>query len=560
MKNDCTDGKFQLKSKIRDLELQNKKLQSAVIQLQKKLSENPISKDEFIISNTVDKSVLKQTEIEKNLILDSTSELFLFYNKNLKIKWANNAVLNYLDIKLKNIEGKHCYEAFFQKDSPCKDCPVLKTMNDKNVHNKIITTPDKKTWEVRGFPVLDNKKNILGLGEVFHDITVQKTTEAELIKAKEKAEESDRLKSVFLANMSHEIRTPMNGIIGFTDMLNNDDLGPEEKKMYAEIIKDSTNQLLHIINDILDLSRIEAKQLKIERNYFDINKFLKELDYEFELIKTKLKKQNIQIHFQNKNTELQIYTDETRLRQIISNLLNNALKFTDEGTIEYGYYIENNKDIVFYVKDTGIGISKSHQKMIFERFRQVDESDARVYSGTGLGLSIVKGLIKILNGKIWLESTPGEGSIFFVSIPYEPLEKTLTKHEKIIKHYKFKNKTVLIVEDEELNIIFFKELLKETGLKCIYADTGNKAIEIVKNNPLIDIILMDIKLPDIDGYSVTKTVKRIRKNVPVIAQTAFAYAEDRTECLIAGCDEYIAKPIRQPDLFNILNKYLNNLE
>jgi signal transduction histidine kinase/DNA-binding response OmpR family regulator len=321
------------------------------------------------------KKALQKVEKEKSMILDSTSELFLFYNENLKIKWANNAVSQYLNVEPYEFENKYCYEVLFNHTEPCKKCPVLKALSTKQVQYNILTTPDNKIWEVKGFPVLNNSGNIIGLGEVARDITKQKEAENELIKAKENAEESDRLKTAFLANMSHEIRTPMNSIIGFTEMMNKEDLSKEEKNYYSEIIKDSTNRLLYIINDILDLSRIEAQQLKIEKYTFNINELMKELYYEFELYKNRNNKSDIELRLQNKHTEdCYIYSDEHRLRQILTNLLNNAFKFTDRGIIEFGYKVKDNQTIQFRVKDTGIGISREFQGIIFQRFRQVNES------------------------------------------------------------------------------------------------------------------------------------------------------------------------------------------
>ncbi len=504
------------------------------------------------------KKALEKLEKEKSMILDSTSELFLFYNENLKIKWANNAVSKYLNLKPYEYENKYCYEVLFGHKEPCEECPVLKALSTRQVHYHILSTPDNKFWEVKGFPVLNEGNDIIGLGEVARDITEQKKAEDELIKAKEKAEESDRLKSTFLANMSHEIRTPMNGILGFTEMISKENLSKEEKEYYSIIVKDSTDRLLHIINDILDLSRIEEQQLKIEKYTFDINKLMKELYYEFELYRSKNNKTDIELRLQNKYTEgCHIYSDNHRLRQVLTNLLNNAFKFTDHGFIEFGYKVKDNQTIQFRVKDTGIGISRESQGVIFERFRQVDDSMSRSYGGAGLGLCIAKGLVELLGGKIWVNSTPGIGSTFFFTISHDIqeetklIEKTFDETENM-----FKNINILVVEDEELNILYFKELFKNIGLNCLFAKNANEAIQLVSSNFKIDIVLMDIKLPGMDGYKATRKIKKIRKDLPVIAQTAHAYNEDRLKCFEAGCDDYLAKPIKTDDLFKLIKKHL----
>ena len=503
------------------------------------------------------KKALEKVEKEKSLILDSTSELFLFYDKNLKIRWVNNAVSQYLNIELFEFENKYCYEVLFKHTEPCEKCPVLKALSTKQVHHNIISTPDGKIWELKGFPVLDNDNEIFGLGEVARDITKQKEAENELIKAKDKAEESDRLKSAFLANMSHEIRTPLNGIIGFTEMLNKEEISKEEKKYYSEIINDSTNRLLHIINDILDLSRVEAQQLRIEKYTFNINKLMRELYYEFELYKSKNNKSNIELRLQHTYTDdCYIYSDKHRLRQILTNLLNNAFKFTDHGVIEFGYKVKNNQTVQFKVKDTGIGISREFQKIIFQRFRQVDESLSKSYRGAGLGLCIVKGLVELLGGDVWVVSTTGIGSTFYFTISHDEtalIEKTYNEETN-----RLKNKTILVVEDEELNILFFKEIFKNAEFKCLFAKDAKRAIQLVRNNSSINMVLMDVKLPGTDGYKATRKVKKIRKDLPVIAQTAYAYNEDRLKCIEAGCDDYISKPIKKDDLFDIIKKHLHN--
>jgi len=504
------------------------------------------------------KKALEKVEKEKSMILDSTSELFLFYNENLKIKWANNAVSKYLNIDPIEFENKYCYEVLLNNKEPCEECPVLKALESKKVHFNIITTPDNKIWEVKGFPVLNNVGDIIGLGEVARDITKQKKAENELINSKEKAEESDRLKSAFLANMSHEIRTPMNGIIGFTEMLNSEELSKEEKRYYSEIIKDSTSQLLRIINDILDLSRIEAQQLKIDKYTFNISKLMNEVYHEFELYKNKNNKPGIDFRLKHKYTDqCYIYSDKHRLRQILTNLLNNAFKFTDTGYIEFGYTVKDNHTIQFKVKDTGIGISREFQKIIFQRFRQVDESMSKTYGGSGLGLCIVKGLVELLGGKVWINSTPGIGSSFYFTISHAVNEETLLiddTYKETTK--KFNNKTILVVEDEDLNVLYFKELFKDAKLNCLFAKDAKEAIQFVRDNSKIDLVLMDIKLPGMDGYKATRKVKEFRKDLPVIAQTACAYNEDKIKCFEAGCDDYISKPINKDVLYDIMKKQL----
>ena len=272
-------------------------------------------------------------------------------------------------------------------------------------------------------PILSSTGEFEGLVTIINDISANINAQNELVKAKELAEESDRLKSAFLANMSHEIRTPMNGIIGFSGLLSKDNLSEEKRSNYVRIIQNSTTQLLTIITDILDVSKIEAGLLSIYEQKFNLNDMFDELHAQFEIEKKQKFKEEIElkIHKGLENIEAEIFSDRARIYQVISNLIGNAIKFTEKGTIEFGYKVINKEKIIFFVKDTGIGIDREKQSIIFERFRQVDDSTNRKYGGTGLGLAICKGLVSLLGGKIWVESNPGSGSVFYFSLNYKPI-------------------------------------------------------------------------------------------------------------------------------------------
>jgi len=434
--------------------------------------------------------------------------------------------------------------------------------------------------------ITERKKNELKLKEQNEEIAILNekyaaTNQAlkenynELEKAKEKAEESDRLKSAFLANMSHEIRTPMNGILGFAELLKDRDLSVEDKEEYTKIINELGNDLLQIINDILDISNIEANQVKIEIEECSVNTLLSELYMIFDSEKSKKNKTNIKIRinkaFEDKNSY--IYADETRLRQVLSNLISNALKYTNEGQIEIGYQLINN-NLRFYIKDTGIGIPKDKQKIIFERFRQADESRTRKHKGTGLGLAISKRLVELMGGEIWVESegienlnifsadkqeTSRKGSVFYFTFPYQPVYQIAEiddnkNNENTI--FNWKNKKILIVEDDSASFQYLEAVMEETQVHIIHTTDGEKAVEICKVNQDIDLVLMDIQLPKMDGYEATRQIKKVRKNLPVITQTAYAMKEDRKMSIEAGCNDYISKPINLKTLMTTLDKYL----
>lgn len=379
----------------------------------------------------------------------------------------------------------------------------------------------------------------------------------ELKKAKEKAEESDKLKNVFLANLSHEIRTPMNAIMGFSDLLKEPAESEEEKSNYINTIISCSKQLLHIIDDILDISKIEANQLNIIHKECNIKKLLNELYEIFENEKAKKFKNKIEIiiEFNIEDHESIVITDENRLRQVLFNLISNALKFTNEGLIKVMCFINDQSYIEFIIEDSGIGINNDQLGLIFQPFKQAKQVLGNSYSGTGLGLAISKGIVKLLGGKIWVFSTEGKGSSFHFTIPYKPATK-VSVDKKLTMNPIWKNKAILLVEDIDYNLDYIEKVLNKTKAKIIKASTGEDAIEIVKKNNQIDIILMDIKLPGIDGYKTTKIIKTFNSGICIIAQTAYADSETRKQCFEAGCNDFISKPVYKDELLKTINKYL----
>ncbi len=374
--------------------------------------------------------------------------------------------------------------------------------------------------------------------------------------AKEKAEESDRLKSVFLANMSHEIRTPMNGILGFVDLLKEDNLTKEQNISYLNIIEKSGNHLLQLINNIIDISKIESGMLVVKNSECDINALLFEI-YSFFQSGNGKKGVTIELNIPNINKSNYILTDETFLRQILTNLVGNGVKFTHKGSIKISYTISESKEkIVFSIKDTGVGISKEKQQMIFERFRQADDSVTRKYGGSGLGLAITKALVELLDGEISLISEKGIGSEFIISIPYTKIEKNSVKTNE--KRFEFdfkKDRKILVVEDDDVSFFYLETLLKKSEIQITRAKDGAEAVE-KSNSEKFDLILMDIQLPIMSGYEATSKIREFDKNIPIIAQTANALAGDQEKALKYGCTDYISKPIQRKKLIETLNKYL----
>ncbi len=398
------------------------------------------------------------------------------------------------------------------------------------------------------------------------DISKRKLLENDLIKAKNKAEESDRLKSAFLANMSHEIRTPMNGILGFTELLRTADLTGSEQENFINIIEKSGARLLNLINDIISISKIEANETEINLSEIDIKVQLKDICNFFSL---EAEKKNLTISFKSDlpANESIIKTDSIKLYAVLSNLVKNAIKFTSKGFIEIGY-TKNDNFFEFYVKDSGIGIPDEIKKMIFERFRQGSESLTRNYEGAGLGLSISKAYVEILGGKIWVENNSHQngytsGATFYFTIPNLPLSKTinLSKLTALVKTTKTETRqlNILLVEDDNTSALLITKMLEKFSGKITLASTGFEAIEFCHRDPDIDLVLMDIKMPGMNGYETTRKIREFNTRLIIIAQTAFALAGDREKSLAAGCNDYISKPIRRVNLEKLINKYFSVL-
>jgi PAS domain S-box-containing protein len=405
----------------------------------------------------------------------------------------------------------------------------------------------------------------LGYRGIIVDISDKVKSIEELNNARVKAEESDRLKTAFLANMSHEIRTPMNAVIGFSELLNSDFSAEDEKKEFILQIQNSGKRLIKIIDDIIDIAKIEAGEIRVAIEEFDVNKMMDEI-YQHYLNMFKINGQKTTLKL-NKGTEgqLLITSDPDRIRQIFMNLLNNAMKFTHQGTVETGYTTDQ-EFIKFYVKDTGIGIPADKIKIVFERFRQADESMSRKYGGTGLGLSIAQSLSELLGGKITAESVEGKGSVFYFSIPFnyfnprplQPLKRIVYK--AMPEKYDWTSKTVLIAEDDTASMQLLYQILKPTGIRIITVTNGNEAVEKMKKYNDIDIILMDIQMPEFNGFQATTKIRSFNPDIPIIAQTAYAMADEKLLCLEAGCTDYISKPIKKSELLLTISKHLGVME
>lgn len=429
----------------------------------------------------------------------------------------------------------------------------------KPIIDGIFETKQPRSWETYFAPTNQYlAMDSIPVGELFistgRDITDKvkinqdlRKAKEEAERAKEKAEESDRLTTSFLQNLSHEIRTPLNAICGFSQILENAALSDESRKKYISLIQSSSSQLLSIVSDILLASALEKGQEKVIIKECNLNSVLQDLYFVF---KQKAEAKNLMLHLKTGLTDASsiIETDETKLIQIVTNLLTNALKFTPEGQIEFGYTVEGN-DLQFYIRDTGIGIKPELHELIFERFRQADSSIAVQYGGNGLGLSISKDYVQLLAGRMWLQSEPGKGSVFYFTIPHRPVNKTEDGNQT-------NNYTILVADDEILNFMVIQGMLMNLQVTLIHAKDGQEAIDLFNENPNINLILMDIRMPRLTGDVAASVIKSLNPKTRIIAQSGYAFENERVRYANVF-DDYLTKPIAEGVLISKISRYMN---
>ena len=416
-------------------------------------------------------------------------------------------------------------------------------------------------WELASIsPIRNNFGTITHYVKIAENITYLKKIERDLKKAKQDAEIANNYKNHFLANMSHEIRTPINTIIGFSELMKNENLQVQKRNKYSEIIEENSQALLRLIDDIIDVAKIEANELKIRKEACSLGELFSELEMTYKNYLRRKQKPNLELIFQlpEESHHDVIFTDPYRLKQILNNLYLNALKYTETGHIEIGYNIINDNKLRFFVSDTGGGIPLERIKNIFKRFNYTEETSTTTV-GSGLGLSICKDLALLLGGDINVKSIPDEGSIFYLTLPYDKIKITMVR--STVKSpsqgkYNFSDYTIMIAEDTPYNYEYLSSILEKTGAHIVWAKDGIDVLNIY-NSTKIDLILMDIQLPEISGYEASTQIRLKDLNIPIIAQTAFAMAEDKQKCFDSGCNEVLVKPIRMDDVLTTVAKYLN---
>ena len=531
----------------------------------KKASEKIIASNQQLAASELELKAaihqLRESELKLKNIIDNSTNLFYSHSPDHKLSFVSPQVRHYLGCEPE--EAMREWTNFIT-DNPINRIGVertqkaIETGERQPTYELELRRKDGSTLfvEVREAPVVENGKVVSVVGSLA-DISDRKIAERNLLEAKEKAEESDRLKSAFLANMSHEIRTPMNGILGFANLLNDTTLSSDDQQRYISIIEHSGERMLNIINDIIDISKIESGLMEVNISQVNINEQLNNLLSFFE---PEAERKNLDLVLKGKVPEDNaiVKTDGEKVMATLTNLIKNAIKYTDHGVIVFGCNLKEYDDSLFleyYVKDTGIGISEKKRKAIFERFIQEDIEDIHARQGAGLGLSISQAYVKMLGGEIWLESEKGVGSVFYFTIPCgdvkdneKPVDSELTPPNDS----KIRKLKIIVAEDDQTSKDFISIIIGDLAREIIFTGTGADTVEECRKNPDTELILMDIQMPDMNGYSATEEIRRFNTDVKIIAQTAYGLSGDKEKSIKAGCNAYIPKPVKKDELIAMI--------
>jgi len=500
---------------------------------------------------------LKQSEEKFRALVNSTEDIIFLVDRNYVYQEIFGKGITKLGFDPSKYKGNNISEVFDEDTARIHKLAIDRALEGEfEVYNWIFENQGNYIYfQTSLSPIYDENNEIKQLVGIGRDITQMQEMLKEVEEAKEKAEENDRLKSAFLANISHEIRTPMNAIMGFTQLLRTSELSQEKQNEFLDIINGRADNLLQIIDDLIDISKIESNQLTLDKENLQLNEVVKEMEIFYAQVIKNKEKENLSIIAETPSNDITIHSDKGRLEQIISNLLDNAIKFTEKGKVKFGYTPYKSDKLLFYVIDKGIGIPAEQQETIFDSFRQVDNSITREFEGTGLGLAITKQLVNRLGGELWLESEEGKGSTFYFTLPSDSIkDKTAPDNRKKGGELDLNGRSIMVVEDDLASRRYVEELIKPTNARIILAPNGNIAWDKLMHNGEIDLVLMDIRLPDTNGLELTEKIKHQKPELPVIAQTAYAMKKDREEAFQKGCDDYISKPIKQSELFDIIKK------
>jgi PAS domain S-box-containing protein len=497
------------------------------------------------------------------MLFKSADDGISFYDRSWNLKYANSAFYSMVGLDAAKYNSIDSTELIHPDDS---DYPVRKvqSLTNKGFFESELRLRHKNGYylnlSTRSVTVRSDSGEILGSLTISRDITRMKQVHNDLVKANSEAEASNRLKTSFLANISHEIRTPLNSVVGFSNLLLSDDLTKEAKEEYIGHINYNSEKLLQIIGDIIDLSRLESSQIEIRYEETSLNSLVNEIVKDTKQIIRRnekpiiLKVTNL---FQDQGDL--IFTDRMWLKRVLTHLMDNAVKFTLDGSVELIYMLEDN-NLVFRVKDTGIGINKENLTRIFEEFRQEIDGHHRPFEGLGVGLTLAKEVVERMGGKIFVQSEKGIGSEFGFSLPYRPAGSTriteMEKTEQVTIHCNWISRKCLLVDDNKDVLIYLKKILTDTGISIITARSGFEAIQSLQNTPDIDLVILDMQMPEMNGIEATREIRKLSKKVSIIAQTAFIFEDDKDIILEAGCDACLIKPIRKDHLLTTMAGFL----
>ncbi len=514
----------------------------------------------FMINDSIEQgNALRVSEEKFRKLMESTAAA-IFIHDGEYIRFINPMAENFLGYSIAELQlvplSKIIYPGYLELFQIHRNATV--TGEDQMWRNELRFI--RKDGEVRWADVTSTgieMENKIAFLVTAHDINDRVNIEHELVSAKERAEQSDKLKAAFLANLSHEIRTPMNSIIGFSSLMRNESISRADIEEYAEIIGYSTNRLLRMIDDILEISKIETDQVFFNETTFSLHILLEEMAEYCNAEKNRLGKPglNIELALPPGGRSPEIVADQERVGQILTNLLDNALKFTQTGTIRFGYSLGRDRFCEFFVADTGIGIPVENQEDIFKSFYQVDYANARKYSGTGLGLSISKSLVERMGGSIWLESVKGKGTSFYFTLPFKLQKNLAPRTELKPRQFDFQGLTVLIAEDEMINARLMGAMLLAVNAKVIYAQNGLIALERIAQYPDIGLVLMDIQMPGMDGFECTRQIRQLLPHLPIVTQSASAHQDETRKCFEAGSNDHLIKPIDTNRLYQMIYKH-----
>lgn len=500
------------------------------------------------------------------MLVQSASDGISFYDSNWNMKYANPAFYSMLGIDSTTNPSVNYDDLVHPDDKQSLSARAAMLQETGLFEGEFRLRNGNGSYismSCRSVTVKNDKGEPIGALSIIRDISKLKEVHEDLIKAKSDVESSNRLKTSFLANISHEIRTPLNSVVGFSNLLLSDDISKEVREEYIEHINHNSEKLLQIIGDIIDLSRLESSQIEITYEETSLNSIVSQVIEEARLVIKRNEKPiilNLKNEFRD-NSDL-VFTDRIWLKRVLNHLMDNAVKFTLEGSIEFLYAFDGDK-VVFKIKDTGIGIKKENLIRIFEEFRQEADGHHRPFEGLGIGLTLAKEVVERMGGQIFVKSEKGIGSEFSFSLPYRPAGSTKFKpvthaSDDFLKPVNWSSRKCLLVDDNKDVLIYLNRILVDTGVSILMARSGSEAIELVRTTPDIDVVLLDMQMPEMNGIEATKEIRKIRKDLPIIAQTAFVFEDDKDIIIEAGCDACLIKPIRKDHLLTVMSSFVKS--